>query len=58
MCHFNTWSLNGVRSGTEDWEEEALHDEGGDLHQCRGLAHEGLQGCGRDTEAVREAGER
>ena len=39
-------------------EEEAVHDEGGDLHQCQGLAHEGLQGCGRHAEDVMEASER
>ena len=39
-------------------EEEAVHDEGGDLHQSRGLAHEGLQGCGRHAEHVMVASER
>ena len=36
-------------------EEEAVHDEEDDLHQCQGLAHEGLQGCGRHAEDVMEA---
>ena len=35
-------------------EEEAVH-EGDDLHQCRDLAHEGLQGCVRHAEDVKEA---
>ena len=38
-------------------EEEAVH-EGDDLHQCRDLAHEGLQGCSRHAEDVMEASER